>query len=388
MPHSRLCSTESATQFTGQQRYWDNLIMEKILELVDLTIDSEILVIPPLPSEIVDLVIDQLRTDEKTLKACNLLSSPLCTIQPHVRGIKLSIDMSDTAPMATCIQELVNGGSNLLSLSMKTVRGGGMTLVDDHLQALLSTPILKNLRHLKLMYLRFNSPNDSIGLFSSLPALESLVLYGVDSCIKDVRNTYTMSPPPNLRHLFIWTIGIPHELCWLTVHPRHPLTTLHLHNITSTSHPIVLNYLRRSSQLQCLSFDFSDRQTHARFLLNFMTQIDLTSQKDLRCLRLRSCQIVPLFSNLLPRVCPPHIEEITISTCGRRPPGTLAWADLSKVFTSPSVRGLKHLYVDEAHIRDVLEALPEFASRGIILPLHKGEFEHTTTRLSLPAALY
>ncbi|KAF8877360.1 hypothetical protein BD779DRAFT_1677352 [Infundibulicybe gibba] len=388
--------------------------MDGILGLADLTIDSKIPAIPPFPSEIVDLVIDQLEQDKTTLEVCSLvcrswlprarhhlfstfdihtksasaidlLTSPLCTIPPHVRRVKFSIDEKlETARIAACIQELADGGSNLLSLSVKTVPGGGMTWVDDHLQALFSAPILKNLRHLKLMYLRFNNLNDSIRLYSSLPALESLVLYGVDSCIRDDQNAYTMPPPPNLRHLFIWTIDIPDELCWLTVHPGHPLTTFHLYNITSASGPIILNYLRLSSQLQCLSFDFCGGGTPENFSVNFMTQIDLTSQKNLRCLRLRSNQVVPLFSNLVPRICPPHIEEITLSTYGGSR-GSLAWADLGEVFTSPSVRGLKRLYVGKMHVRDVMEALPEFASCGIILPLRRGEFRHAMTNLT---ALY
>ncbi|KAF8877359.1 hypothetical protein BD779DRAFT_1677351 [Infundibulicybe gibba] len=386
--------------------------MDESLGLMDLSIDSEI------PSEIVDLIIDQLRADAKTLRLCSLvcqswlpraryhlfstfkihtrsiaaidlLGSPLCTIQPYVRRVKFSVsEKLDTAPMATCIQELDNGSSNLLSLSIRTVRGDGMTPVDDHLRALLSAPVLKNLRHLKLKYLRFNSPNYSIKLFSSLPALESLVLYGVGSRIKDDRNTYTTPLPPNLRHLFIWTTGIPHELFWLATHPKHPLTTLHLYNITSASCPIILNYLRQSSQLQCLSFDLCDGATTDSLLLDFMTQIDLTSQQNLRCLRISCNQVVSSFSNLLPWVSSPHLEEITISTWENGSHGSIAWADLRKVFMSSSVLSLKRLYVDDAHIHDILEALPEFASRGIILPLQWGDFGRTTTKLSLPADLY
>ncbi|KAF8877362.1 hypothetical protein BD779DRAFT_1475250 [Infundibulicybe gibba] len=341
-----------------------------ILELANLTLGAPTTL--PLPSEIFDLVIDQLEEDRTTLK-------------PHVRGVKLSIDkeLAPTALMVTCIQELVNEDSNLLSLSIETVLGGGMSSVDDHLQALLSARIFKNLRHLKLKYLRFKNLNDGIGLYSSLPALESLVLHGVDSYNKGDQHEYTMSPPSNLRHLFIWAIGVPHGLCWLTIHPRHPLTTLHLYNITLAGRPILLDYLRQSSQLQCLSFDFGEWATHENLISNFAAQIDLTSQRDLRCLRINYARAVPILSELLPQV-PSHLEEIAISLAGFYV--SFAWADLHKILMSPAARCLKRLYVDKTHIHDVLEALPELPR--VVSFCRCIWAGRATTELNLPAIQY
>ncbi|KAF8877363.1 hypothetical protein BD779DRAFT_113803 [Infundibulicybe gibba] len=280
--------------------------MCEILELANLTLGAP--TTPPLPSEIFDLVIDQLKEDRTTLMVCSLvcrswlprtrhhlfstfsvrtisippidlLRSPLCTIQPH---------------------ELVNEDSNLFSLSIRTSLGSGMTLVDDHLRALLSAHVFKNLHHLKLKYLRFENLNDSIGLYSSLPALESLVLHGVDSCVEDDQHIYTMPPPPNLRHLFIWAIGVPHELCWLTAHPRHPLKTLHLHSISSAGYPIVLDYLRQSSQLQCLSFNLDEWAT-----LGLVYRLDISTGSSLS-------------SHQLCRGCPPPFRTPSASSLTSR----------------------------------------------------------------------
>ncbi|KAF8877372.1 hypothetical protein BD779DRAFT_1557891, partial [Infundibulicybe gibba] len=146
---------------------------------------------------------------------------------------------------------------------IRTTTGAGLTLVDDGLQGLLLT--LKNLRYLKLQFLTFGSLEDRVRLIASLPALETLVIYGVgsddydaDSHSESSQNSlmHAVSPPENLRHIFIGAVDILHELHWLAVHRSHPLTTLHLHSLTLEVFPIVLDYLRQSSQLRCLSFDF------------------------------------------------------------------------------------------------------------------------------------
>ncbi|KAF8877374.1 hypothetical protein BD779DRAFT_114066 [Infundibulicybe gibba] len=265
-----------------------------ILELASSTPETSAILL--LPSEVMDLVIDQLREDEATLRVCSLvcqgwlprarhhlfsildlgnparlasaqhlLQSPLCTIYPHVRG--LCTDPSNIAPMITLIQE-VNARSTLLLLKMETVIAAGLTSVDNDLQGTLLT--LKNLRYLKLQFFRFGSPEDRIRLFASLPALETLVIYGVesynDSYSEDSQNSlmYAVSPPENLHHISISAVDMPYELRWLAAHCRHSLTTLHLHDITLEWFPIVLNYLRQSSQLQCLSFDFLRWNIHER----------------------------------------------------------------------------------------------------------------------------
>ncbi|KAF8877370.1 hypothetical protein BD779DRAFT_1804006 [Infundibulicybe gibba] len=390
-----------------------------ILELTDLTLETP--AIPPLPPEVIDLIIDQLagEDDRRTLKSCSLvcrswlprarhylfstisvvrtksipalhlLRSPLCTIHPHVRRLELCVNPSSTASMATFIQE-INARSTLLLLRMKTSPGAGLTLVDGDLQVLL--PMLRNLRHLKLQHFRFKTLENRIRLFSSLPALETLVIYGVDSQSYNTGSPskddhiYTMPPPANLRHIFIGTVNVPHELHWLTVHCRHPLTTLHLHNLTSECLPILLDYLRQSSQLQCLSFDFCRWETPEDLQFDLMARIDLTSQQDLRCLRLNSSQVVPILFMLLPRIRSSRIEEITMSTSGHYV--DFAWTDLREIFMSPAARDLKRLYVDEDHIDEISETLPDFVTRGIILPLREGDFGHLTAELSLLISHY
>ncbi|KAF8877377.1 hypothetical protein BD779DRAFT_114072 [Infundibulicybe gibba] len=66
----------------------------------------------------------------RRISAQHLLQSPLCTIHPHVHGLKLCIDPSDIAPIVALIQE-VNARSTLLLLKMKTATGAGLTLMDD-----------------------------------------------------------------------------------------------------------------------------------------------------------------------------------------------------------------------------------------------------------------
>ncbi|KAF8880659.1 hypothetical protein BD779DRAFT_1548254 [Infundibulicybe gibba] len=393
--------------------------MDEIPELANLDLNAETLSISFLPSEIIDLVIDQLEGDRAALKFCSLvcrswlprtrhhlfsslnirtrptpaldlLQSPLGTIHPHVQRLKLCIVPSNTAQMVACVQE-VDAGSMLSFLRMKTLSGAGLTLVDPSLQGVLLT--LKGLRHLKLQHFRFKDIDSGIRLLASLPLLESLVLYGVDlggradSCSDEDQDAlmHSLPPPPNLRRLFIGTIEIPHELRWLSAHPTHQLTTLHLHNITSGSLPIILDYLRLSYQLQCLSFDFCRWDTAEVLQRTLMARIDLRSQKDLRCIRLNSTYVVPLLCDLLPRIRSQHMEELAMSAGGY--PGYPVWADLRDILVSPVFGRLKRVYVDEEHASNILELILGLGDGCDVMRLMRGgEFKRNTAVLSLPSS--
>jgi hypothetical protein len=154
---------------------------------------------PRLPPELVDIIIDLLHTDQKTLATCALvckswvpasrhhlfleitlspvyieayciLSSPVCTIAAAVQYLVVeTIDVFDD------LHEITSRLSNTTHLTLC-----GSYRWDAHSSSLLTpSPFMKNLGRLDLSNIHFDTAEVLLSLLRHCPRLQSLYCYGV-----------------------------------------------------------------------------------------------------------------------------------------------------------------------------------------------------------------